>query len=78
MYASSVGDLQGIGIDFVVFLKNHYYATYDDNFRKIKEMHESSLGSFKNAAGVSINFIKNNYIATYDKYFKKKAKSIFN
>ena len=36
---SSVGELQGIGIDFIVFLKNHYYATYDENLKIIKEVH---------------------------------------
>ena len=56
---------------FYGLLKNNYFATYDENFRKIKEVHSSSVGNFKSAAGTTINFIKNNYIGTYDKNLKK-------
>lgn len=58
-------------MDFMVFLKNNYFATYDESFKKIKEVHNSSVGSFKSAAGTTVNFIKNNYLGTYDKNFKK-------
>jgi pectate lyase len=56
-HSSSVGELCGIGMDFMVFLKNNYFATYDESFKKIKEVHSSSVGSFKSAAGTTINFI---------------------
>jgi hypothetical protein len=72
-HQSSVGELCGIGTDFIVFLKTSYYATYDENFKKIAESHKSSLGDFKNAAGASVNFIKNSYIGTYDKNLKKQS-----
>jgi pectate lyase len=70
-HSSSVGELCGIGMDFMVFLKNNYFATYDESFKKIKEVHSSSVGNFKSAAGTTVNFIKNNYLGTYDKNFKK-------
>ena len=46
-------------------------ATYDMNFKKIKEVSASTVGVFKNAAGQTMSFIKGPWIATYDVSFKK-------
>ena len=71
MLASNVGQLCGIGTDFSVFLRNNYYATFDEDFKKIKEVLKSNVGDFKNASGTTILFVRNNYIGTYDKNLKK-------
>ena len=55
----------------MVFKKNKYYATYDENFKKIKETHETNVGEFRVASGSTVTFCKNKYTATYDKFFKK-------
>jgi hypothetical protein len=55
----------------MVFKKNKYYATYDENFKKIKEIHETNVGEFRVASGSTVTFCKNKYTATYDKFFKK-------
>jgi len=69
--ASSVGDLCGIGSDFIVFVKGSWYSTYDETGRKIKDAAVSSLGDFRNASGSTIIFKKGSWIGTYDKTFKK-------
>jgi hypothetical protein len=51
--------------------KGSYYATYDENFKKIKEVHESSVGEFRNATDSTMTFQKGSYIGTYDVNFKK-------
>ena len=55
----------------MVFYKNNYFVTYDENFKKLKEIHKNMVGDYKSAAGATINFIKNKYLGTYDKNFKK-------
>ncbi len=66
-----IGDLCGIGSDFIVFVKGSWYSTYDETGRKIKDAAVSSLGDFRNASGSTIIFKKGSWIGTYDKTFKK-------
>jgi len=63
--------LLGFTDKFIVFHKGNYFATYDENFKKIKDIHGNIVGEFKNAVGTSINFVKGNYIVTFDVMFKK-------
>ena len=54
IHSSSVGELCGTGIDFMVFLKNNFYSTFDENFKRIKEIHKSSVGDFKSSSDTPI------------------------
>lgn len=67
----SKGELLGYSSDTMLFKKDRYFYTYDENFKIIAEKYESSIGEFKNMTGSSINFIKDRYLYCYDKYFKK-------
>lgn len=60
-------------MNFILFLKNGWFTTYDENMKKIKEIHENQVGSFKSVVGISINFEKNGWLATYYKDFSKKS-----
>ena len=60
-------------MNFILFLKNGWFTTCDENMKKIKEIHENQVGSFKSVVGISINFEKNDWLATYDKDFSKKS-----
>lgn len=72
IHESSVGgELQGFTDRFVVFRKGSYFATYDETFRKIKEVHESSVGIFRGAIGQYMTFLKGSYVITFDVMFKK-------
>ena len=64
IHENQVGELHGIGMNFILFLKNGWFTTYDENMKKIKEIHENQVGSFKSVVGISINFEKK-WLACY-------------
>ena len=68
---SSVGELMGIGMDFILFKKGSFYSTYDEKFKKIASDSVSNIGDIKNVCGSSINAIKGSFLRTFDKRFKK-------
>ena len=58
IHENNVGELQGIGIDFIVFLKNHYYATYDEGTEEVT-LHALFNGGDKIIPAGNVVLLKN-------------------
>jgi len=63
---TNAGELCGMGLEFLVFLKGGSYTIYDpEERRKVKELQASSMGVFRNANGRTIVFEKSSSIDTF-------------
>lgn len=69
--ASKVGELCGIGPDFMLFQKNNYYVTYNEKFKKLEEVRMSSIGHFSQITNQGIQFRSDNKPKVYDKELKR-------
>lgn len=67
---ASLGEVMGIGTDFIVVQKSCWYYTYDEKGQKIATL-VSSAGEFKNAVGNSFNLKKGCWLYTFNKHCKK-------
>jgi glucan-binding YG repeat protein len=67
---SSLGELKGIGIDFIVLERGCWYYPYDEKGKKIGTLVNSS-GEFNNAAGNTFILKKGSWIYKFDKFCKK-------